>query len=286
MKTTSFVPAHITGFFEIYWDEDILKTGARGAGVVIDKGAYTTVEVRKGEGITIFVDGKPCECQTTKSVIKSIRISEECNVNVSHRTEVPVKYGFGVSGAGALGAALALNRVLNLGMDITQCGEIAHHAEVINKTGLGDVIAEITGGLVIRMEPGAPGIGKTKVIPCEDYIVAFLVGEEMETKAILGDPKKIRDINRIGRGCVKLLQKKPTVNNFLRLSKYFAFKTGLMSKKVYSVIKNLERKGIPSSMVMLGNAVFTITSRPEKVIEKVDYKAILSGIDTRGGRII
>jgi pantoate kinase len=286
MRTSAFVPSHITGFFEVHWDRTIAKTGSRGVGVVIDKGAYTTVEVGGIEGLDVFIDGRPCSCPTTKATVRYMLPTNKRGITVSHDLDVPMKYGLGISGAGALGTALALNQLLSLNLTRNQCGEVAHRAEVANKTGLGDVIAELEGGLVIRTEPGAPGVGRTDKIPCEDYVVIFLVGGEMETKSILRDPAAVKRISRLGRECLRLFLKKPTVENFMKLSKEFAVRSGLMSKKVYSVVRQLELKDIISSMAMLGNTVFTITDDPEKVAEEVEYMSIISKVDIEGARVL
>jgi pantoate kinase len=288
MRAGVFAPCHITGFFEVCWNKDAARAGSRGCGVVMNKGVYTTVRITEGRNLVTLVNGEPCDCPTTRTVLSEVMKSSgrEFGVEVYHNLDIPMKYGFGASGAGALGTVLAINRALGLNMTVNQCGEIAHRAEVINKTGLGDVIAELTGGLVIRTEPGAPGIGRTDAIPCEDYVVAVLIGKEMETKSILENPDKISKINTVGKECMELLLKKPTVENFLRLSKEFALKTDLMEEKVYSVVRQLESQGVQSSMAMLGNAVFTITEDPEKVLEKVEEVCIMANIDNEGARIL
>ena len=46
-KLKVFVPAHITGFFEIMTNDDPILKGSKGAGITLDKGVITetTVEV-------------------------------------------------------------------------------------------------------------------------------------------------------------------------------------------------------------------------------------------------
>jgi len=51
----------------------------------------------------------------------------------------------------------------------------AHILEVKYKTGLGDVIAEYTGGFVIRVKPGAPGVGVAYRVPVKERVNLVLV---------------------------------------------------------------------------------------------------------------
>ena len=288
MQGSAFVPGHITGFFEIFDDSDPIKAGSKGSGLVLDKGVYTTVKVKEGSGISILLNGEPCDCPVTKDAVDDILkiTGTRFNVEVLHELEVPMKYGFGASGAGTFGATLATSRALDLNLTMNQCGAIAHRAEVLNRTGLGDVIAQSVGGLVIRTKPGAPGTGGTDKIFSDKHVLVFIVGDEMETKPILLDKTKREKINAIGGECLRKLLKDPTPENFLGLSKKFAVETGLMDEKLYSAVETLEKKDIIASMSMLGNCVFTLTDEPERVRKYLDYLYIIADIDYTGARIL
>jgi pantoate kinase len=290
MKARAFVPGHITGFFEICEGSDALHTGSRGCGVVVSKGVYTTVKAKKASKneVHVYINGKPCDCPVTTAAIEEIlKLAEgKYRVEVFHKLELPMKYGFGLSAAGSLGAVLAVAKALGLNLTLNDCGSIAHCAEVANKTGLGDVIAECTGGVVLRKKPGAPGIGRVDKIPCNESVVAFILGGELETKSVLLSGQKKRRIAAAGRGCMDTFLKNPSVENFMRLSKKFASKAGLMDKKVYSAVKELEKKNIEASMIMLGNSIFTLTKEPEKVCKLLDFEHVVMEIDNAGARIL
>lgn len=288
MKGSAFVPGHITGFFEIFDHEDSIKAGSRGAGIVLDKGVYTTVKAKDGYGTSVTLNGETCECPVSKAVIKNILsfADTKYEVEVIHELEVPQGQGFGASGAGAFGAALAANEALGLNLTMNQCGEIAHRVEVLNRTGLGDVIAQSAGGLVIRKKPGAPGTGVTDRIYSDESLVVFTVGREIKTKSVLLDNEKKEKINKIGRVCLKELLKSPNPENFLAISKKFAVETGLGEKDVYLALETLEDKGITASVSMLGNSVFTLSDEPEKVSEYLDYLYIIADIDYSGARVL
>lgn len=287
MRGRAFVPGHITGFFEIVEHPEPLFMGSRGCGVVIDKGMTTTVEVEEAPvpSLEVVFNGARCDCPVTRSAVELlVGLPENRAINVRHEAQLPLKYGFGMSAAGAIGVALALNQALDLGMTKEECGQAAHRAEVLNMTGLGDVIAELNGGLVLRVKPGAPGVGATEKIPCKDYVVAFLVGEELETKRVLLDADKRRRINESGRSSMELFTENPVPENFMRASKRFALDSGLMSEKVYLAVRKFEKQGVIAGMAMLGNAVFTLTEDPEGVKELLDYPCIIAKIDNKGAR--
>jgi pantoate kinase len=277
---TFFVPGHITGFFEIRNHEDYLKTGSRGGGIVMNAGVDTGAIVRDSEKskVNIFFEGKECKCTTTNSVVKEM-LKYTCgsySIEIHHFPKLPSKYGFGVSGAGSLGTAFALNYELDLGFDDKRLGEIAHIAEVKNNTGMGDVSAELSGGLVVRKKEGAPSRGKIISFPIETYVVAFIIGKPLLTKSVLKNNAKIDVINSVGRACLDSFLRRPSPQQFMELSRKFTLETGLAQKKVLIAIKTLEKKGVTAAMCMLGNSLFTVSDDPEKIQSLLNYRSIVS----------
>ena len=53
-KLKVFVPAHITGFFEIMTNDDPILKGSKGAGITLDKGVITETTVEEGSGKIII----------------------------------------------------------------------------------------------------------------------------------------------------------------------------------------------------------------------------------------
>ncbi len=290
MRASAFAPGHITGFFEPVEHGELERCGSMGCGVVIARGVYTNVEAREAEenALHVYLNGEEGKYPVTEEVAMEVLDMADKNykVEVFHEVEVPVGQGFGTSAAGALGTALSMSRAMNLPLTVNQCGGIAHRAEVKNKTGLGDVIAEGTGGLVMRLQAGAPGVGVVDRIPCEDHVVAWVVGEPLETRAVLAERGRRKAIASAYGKSMQSLLKHPTPENFLQASRRFALDSGLMGEEVHSAVKILEEKGIPASMVMLGNSVFTLTSDPEMVQDALDYPSIIAEIDHLGVRLI
>ena len=270
-KTKSYSPSHITGFFEIRDDRNPLYKGSVGGGIVLEKGCVTEASLdnefhQKGTeaGIEIKINGVEEEANTSKYVVETLagkyedEHEHELNVTVSTEFDVPVGAGLGASGAGALSTALALNRLLSLGMTTIEVAQIAHLAEVENNTGLSDVIAETYGGVVIRKKPGPPGIGIIDTIPHERQKISYVVFGTRATRAVLVDNSMKRQINKAGREAMKELVRKPSLDNFMRVSRKFSLHSGLISDKCRDAIEAVEAEGGVASAAMIGDTVFVV----------------------------
>ncbi|MFX1294653.1 MAG: pantoate kinase [Promethearchaeota archaeon] len=297
--TKVWCPGHITGFFEIYKSDDTRYMGSRGAGVCISKGVETdlTIIENKEIEINIKINGKSVYAPVTHSVVEHFQklINNSLSFMIEHEIEVPISAGFGSSGAGALSTAIALNEELGLNMSRNSIATIAHVAEVENSTGLGDVIAQTHGGVEIRIEPGAPGIGRIDQIITDPNLklICMSIGK-LETKTIITDPAYQERINRVGRILIKELLQNATIKNFIKLSKKFMEETGLLSERLKDLIIYIEDSlSLPTSMVMLGESLFTFVKKTEcdEVRDKIqEYSPKLNvfscEIDYRGPRII
>jgi pantoate kinase len=266
-KSYSYSPSHITGFFEIRDDRNPLYKGSVGGGIVLEKGCVTEASLdndfhQKGTKaeIEIKINGVEEEANTTKYVVVTLagKYEHELNVTVSTEFDVPVGAGLGASGAGALSTALALNRLLSLGMTVTEVAQIAHLAEVENNTGLGDVIAETHGGVVIRKKPGPPGVGIIDTIPHERQKISYVVFGTRATRAVLVDDSMKRQINKAGREAMKELVRKPSLDDFMRVSRKFSLHSELISDKCRDAIEAVEAEGYVASAAMIGDTVFVI----------------------------
>ncbi len=113
---------------------------------------------------------------------------------------MPIGSGFGTSAAGALGAALAMSKALELNITYNDLGRIAHAAEVRCKTGLGTVGPIMLGGCILSVEPGAPGKSIIDRIPTtEDHIIIAGYYGPIPTKSVLSSPEKRATINKWGK---------------------------------------------------------------------------------------
>ncbi len=300
----AFAPGHVTGLFRIVDDaSDPLLRGSVGAGFSVDIGTVTTIHLSTdGNGlIEVLYNGKIIDAPVTRTVVDKMLTEHdlrECvDVHVEHDSSLTIGVGYGASSAGALSTALALAAILDgPETDLLRAAQYAHYADVMNHTGLGDVIGATFGGLEIRTRAGAPGIGQLmKVDYPSELVVALAGGVGIWTKDILLDPVKRQLINEAGDSLVKWLIDHPDVDAFITASREFAKKSGLMTERVRSALNALEKRGLwRSSMVMLGDAVFCLcTSNSEITIARevlTEYwlpsEVIITRISDRGGRIL
>jgi pantoate kinase len=244
-------PLHITGFFAIHKGFNEKTRGAIksvGCGVVIDDKAVTDVVLGSGR---IYINNEIIPAPTTKSVVESLT-----GVKVDVRTNValPMSCGFGTSGAGAFSTALALNELLSLGLTYNDLCNVTIRAEIENKTGVGDVVAQSTGGVVIREHT------HVDKIPTGMRNISYVIFGPLLTSQILKDIDLMETTGYYGNKCLKALLKRPVFEEFMKLSRDFAMNTGLMSDKVKDAIEAVEASDGLASMVMLGDAVFAINA--------------------------
>ena len=310
-----FVPSHITGFFSILDNEDLLLKGSLGAGVLLDKGVITEIdEIDENESkdLSILINGKKDEYNEV-IILKTIELMKKDfdlnNVLIKQIIQVPIGCGFGTSAASAIGTAICINEHLDLGLSIEECGKYAHLAEVQLGTGLGDVIGELSKGIVLRTKPGAPGYGEAKsIVPHEKtgfgvfevlksdfYVITKSLGE-ISTASIIEDPKHKKIITQVGLEIGEEFNKKDdgivigskfknkfnvavdsefneeeTIKKFMNASLKFAKKTHLINDELLQIVHELHGKVLGSSMAMLGNTVFAIANEDQKLKLEAKY---------------
>jgi len=288
LHAKAFCPGHTTGFFEICDESDEpLKRGSRGAGVSIKIGVTTevTIEGSSSAKIETYINGKVSSAPVTMSVVNHMlklkRDTSKWRIIVNHNSQVPVGCGLGSSGAGAWGTALALNHLLKLNLTHDKVGQVAHQAEVENKTGLGTVPGQQKGGIEIRTEPGAPGIGHVDQVPFNpDLRVVFSSMGPISTKSMLSNPNLRTRINEIGGKLVQQFANNASPREFMRLSRRFSEQTQLLSKNLQIGLKLLDEHGFrSSSMALFGETVFSLVW----VDEAKDVLRVLKTWNKQGG---
>jgi len=296
IKTASaWAPNHITGFFYSKMDKDPMQSSSLGAGVNLSRGTTTQIEVHPASQneISVFINGERSDAELSNWLLKEFfkkNIHDSYKIDIHHKMEMPISAGFGTSGSGALSLAMALRKVFDLTISDEECYKLAHIADAENKTGLGTVMAEIAGGLEIRVAFGGPGIGKVETIPLEeDYKVVILYFGSYQTKEALSDKKLMEKVHKFGKTCVNDLLKDPSVERFLELSQWFVKKIEVATESVSGIIKKMERNGFLCSMPLFGESVFSI-QKNEKVAELQDIfheygTTYISNISTGGPHV-
>ena len=259
MTVTAFAPAHITGFFATIFDPDPVKAGSVGCGLCLEAGVTARVTTSTtGSGARISLNGEPKDLPAVTYVVESLPGTGHLGLVVDLTADVPLGYGFGVSGAAALATALVVNTDPGQGLTMEQAAVVAHCADVVNRTGMGDVAGQFTGGLVIRTVVGAPGVGAVEKLPVDNMEVSWVCLGEISTSLVLDDKKTMERINVLGQRALKAMLKRPGVEHFMSLSRDFAFETGLVSPGAADAIEAVEASGGLASMTMLGDTVFAL----------------------------
>jgi len=300
LTAKAFVPGHVTGIFRIFDEyEDSLRCGSTGAGFSVTIGTVTSVSVMEHSSLEITTDynNERIDAQVTKTVIRRLTDEYErtLKVHVAHDSSLVSGAGFGSSGAGALGTALALGHILDNDISVEKAAGYAHIAEITNRTGLGDVLSQTIGGVEVRIKPGGPGVGEVKTIAHEDSLRAVLAGAPgLKTSEVLSDPISRNLINTTGDNLISKIIEHPTIESFVQSSREFSDTIELKTKRVASALKDLESVGFSnSSMVMLGDSVFCLcnendTSRAQEILSKYwnTSQVFTAEISESGGRLL
>jgi len=285
----TFCPGHITAFFEICDHDEPLRKGSRGVGFCISKGVNTEVVVKEAreQKAGIWINGRKKDAETTELVVRRLIGARKLDVKVKSRVELPVSQGFGMSGAGALSTAYALNKAMGLKLSKEELIRIAHIAEVESMTGLGDVYPQSLGGLDVRIKPGAPPHGQIRKKISARSIVLCVLGNELETKKVLRNPVMRKKISGVGRELIEKYQKEPSWPKFFQLSREFAARTDLISQEALSAIEAVEKEGGLAAMAMLGNSIFASGDNKKLKRALKNFGAVFScRVENRGARLI
>jgi pantoate kinase len=285
MRSTAFCPGHLTGFFQVLEHPEIERTGSRGAGICLSLGATSAVTATKGRGrLEVRINGKLDIAPVTRQTIAMLMDSLDHDIVVETDLDLPISQGFGMSAAGAMSTAMAICDMM--GCDFDEALKVAHHAEIVHRTGMGDVAALSRGGVTFRRREGLPPYGAIDSIGKDIPLVIAVVGEEIPTSSILSDRRIRERINRVGGECVSSLAAGPSLANFFRLCGEFATRTGFLTPEVEAALDSISGLG-PSAMVMLGNSIFASGEAEETYqILSERYDAHLVGVDWEGPRVI
>ncbi len=173
MVVCASVPHHITAAFVPSWSDSPGSTGSIGVGIAVEPRLELCVGVR--------LSSRPA--LTAEKLLASEGLANLNDVTASN--PLPWGFGYAVSGASAVAAAHLISALK--GVPIMAELRKAHEVEVLDRTGLGDVLAISCGiGLVLRKSPGPPGVGSVDCIymPRSLALLSVELGS-MSTKDLL-----------------------------------------------------------------------------------------------------
>jgi pantoate kinase len=294
-RATAFVPGHVTAFFSAHPADDPAAAGSRGAGVTLTDGVTVRVSADAGDADggdgtgSRTVDGEPGSIGAVDDVLDELNAS---GADVAIETDLPIGAGFGVSGAAALGTALAANDALDRGRSENELVRIAHEAEVNRGTGLGDVVAQARGGVPIRVEPGASGVGELDGIPATARVEYVAFGE-LSTEAVLGGDTTA--LSAAGEDALARLRADPRLPTLMDAARAFAREADLLVPEVAEAIAAVDEAeggdgggsdgGADDSgaaMAMLGRTVFALGTE----LSDAGYDPAVCRIDAAGARLV
>jgi len=245
----AFVPGHVTGFFTTNPDPDPTKAGSRGAGIALSAGV--TVTVRPASEARVVLNGEEIRMAAVERVLRALEVRAE----VRGVTDLPLGAGFGVSGAMALGGALAVNAAFDRRLSENELVTIAHGAEVEAGTGLGDVVGQARGGVPIRLEPGGPQDNLLDGIPAQERIEYHVIGDLSTDDVLAGDTDAITEA---GKTALSSVVGEPTMAQFMQAARRFSRESELLTPAVKRVITDVTAAGGTAMMAMLGETVVAL----------------------------
>ncbi|MBS3778684.1 MAG: hypothetical protein KGY50_05290, partial [Candidatus Thermoplasmatota archaeon] len=260
--------------------------GSRGAGVCIAHGATAKVTIteQKDQQIQISVNKKAGTFPVTLHAITGLLENKTLHVDVEISLDLPISQGFGMSAASALSTSLAIASILH--KPRLAAIQAAHHAEVTNQTGLGDVFPSSIGGFEIRKKAGVPPFGQIQQIKEQNSLLLGLFPGTISTESILTNEKKVKHITKLGKYCTDNVLQSPSVESIMNYSYYFTKKSGLAPIEICDVLQKINEKKL-GSMCMLGHSLFIIQKNDsfKKILAK-QAKVIETTVDLKGARLI
>lgn len=294
-------PHHISGFWVPHRHENPELMGSLGVGILIEPG----MEARSCRGCSVSLDGLCIEMPVAKYVFERLGILSCVDI----RSTIPPGVGGAVSAFASISLACEAMRIMGRPCTsreaLLEASRAAHYAEVKALTGLGDVIAMLTGGgLVMRLRPGAPGFGHAVSIndPSVD-VFSIVLGVVERT---LTTPDMLRNmwdsIYNYGSMAYRSFQDDPGFLRFLELSNMFSRSAGFLDRDLEEGLNRTlathMRRGVVAGYYVKKSLLVVAVERGYegeiveilgKVVKRVlgiyriarrGYEAVWDGVDT------
>ncbi len=301
MEATAFCPAHVTGFFKAYLNDNqnnLENLGSMGAGFSIKQGVTTRVKIESKNNQKSNFKITTKGYQSDKTDISEFILNEFLKLgkfsnkffNIEHDISIPVGYGLGSSAAVALSLSFALDQALETKLDKISIGKIAHNAELNCKTGLGDVLASFHGGFEIRVKPGAPGIGRVEKILTEEISIIMICFSPISTNKFIKE--RLSQINGLGGKMVNKLMESKNYEHFQEMSLEFANYIDVMTPKMQKLVSELFENNIKCGVALFGETIFSMIPKKDEnkileILKKYPEGIIIkSELDNVGARVL
>ncbi len=323
-------PAHVSGIFVIHQEPkaDPMTVGSTGLGFALSPGVEVDVTLTYSPSVSTSAkadgsyklakcsfhsdrDGRDYMLPQMRDVVRRLAARfmppGGCELQIVGRTHLPLSQGMGLSGAAALATGLAFLSCLEKvgwtsGEEVPKgdvrllvAAEAAHQAEVLHRSGLGDVAGQVSGGITLRTSPGLPPAeGFTRLTKAESQakesaLVVVVMGDPLSTRSILSDPAKKEAINSAGDKVMEGLADRANgleLAETLEASLKFAAEAGLAGEEISVALAGLP-EGWAGTMSMLGNSLF-LAGDPasEGDLSWDEGKMVRLGLDVTGPKVL
>ena len=251
-RAVAWSPGHLSGYFRRIGGTTPASTGSTGAGIVIRQGVTAVAEPARAREVGIFrrsADGNLSLVAASSPPVEYAMERLGVTARVTTETTLPIGAGFGLSAAALLSTLSALDRLFSLDLGPRSVARLAHEAEIVHLTGLGDVAACQGGGCDCRMGAGIDG--EILRIPAGGNTITAVTFGPISTPEVLSSPRALARVDRAYPGrCPR------DIADFFRISREFAEKSGCITPRVREGLAACDRAGIPASMTMLGEGIF------------------------------
>lgn len=249
------VPLNISGFWVPHIGGSPETTGSLGASLTIEPPVF--FRITRGN-CPLVINGVCFE--DYHPVVQELR---RVGVSVKGLSPAPLGVGAAVSGSLALALAYAHLYLRGARFTINDVGMLAHRIEVETGGGLGDVICQVTGGgLVVRRKPGPPGVGEAIAVPTENVEVTLgVLARRLTTREMLNTyMSKFVDV---GTKIYREFISRPSLSNFLKLSKDFSLLVGFVTRDDINAIDRAI-EGLAGSVLgyFLKKSLLVVVHRP------------------------
>ncbi len=211
----------MTGYWYVVEGHDPQTTGSVGAGVNL-----TPIRVGPRDGSPgVYFWGT--EGIVFKTYLDSFSYLGLRPIAIEAYSRPLLGIGYGMS------AGLSMAGLLLAGVHtVEEAGRAVHSAEVLNRTGYGDVVAIIRGGLEVRRFPGGPGhaVVESVRVDGDPDVVALETGSETTPEMLRRVGEKV---SAVGPEIHRYFLEDPSLERFVEASQRFSLLTGLMDKTLH-----------------------------------------------------
>ena len=303
--------SHVTLIFTINDDSKQLdEQGSLGVGLCLEHGVEIIARGVEGNfGVNIkFIQGQG-ESELYEQVFgllsENIVNIKNYNWDLDIKLKLPISQGFGMSAAGAVAAALAIQRAIGEPHEesLRRSFAIAHRVERNRSTGLGDVTALAAGGVERRTSPGAPFSGDLLTkgpgisegwFKKMEVLLAWKEDSGKHTSSYIDDPNWKELISKAGTKQMDSLMQsdwdKSQWGELIESSEIFAHESGLLLdssrlellEESRDIIDSLELEYKPL-LCMLGKSLVIVPKNvnDEKIPDNLQHRLNKIGFKTQ-----